>query len=244
MACKPGRRYGCCTCSTTTRRWTRPRRALLDLLDSGEGVALLTYVAQLQQPPQLISSDGDALVDCHAVLQIPDAAQARRELDRRYRFDDDDDIWVMLEEVAEDENRLLATLSLSGGEVTVRTHTEARMDRLLDDLRSALPGSHVTTDERRPVTVDSPQGPGPGRPSVTQELLVSFIERYEQRWCEEPVPALDGRTPREAAADPTRRGDLVRLIDSFPKIDPTEGVVGLRPTRLRELLNLGRDSSV
>ncbi|MGH3995094.1 MAG: YecA family protein, partial [Pseudonocardiaceae bacterium] len=120
-------------------------RALLDLLDAGDGVALLTYVAQLQQPPQLISSDGDALVDCHAVLQIPDAAQARRELDRRYRFDDDDDIWVMLEEVAEDENRLLATLSLSGGEVTVRTHTEARMDRLLDDLHSALPGSHVTT---------------------------------------------------------------------------------------------------
>jgi hypothetical protein len=28
--------------------------------------------------------------------------------------------------------------------------------------------------------------------------------------------ALAGRTPRQAAADPTRRGDLTRLLDTFP----------------------------
>jgi hypothetical protein len=32
---------------------------------------------------------------------------------------------VLLERVAEDENRLLATVGLSGSEITVRTHTEA-----------------------------------------------------------------------------------------------------------------------
>ncbi len=58
----------------------------------------------------------------------------------------------------------------------------------------------------------------------------------ERRWCDEPVVALDGLTPREAAADPTRRGDLGRLVDSFPEIDPVTGAFGLRSAQLRTLL--------
>lgn len=42
----------------------------------------------------------------------------------------------------------------------------------------------------------------------------------EQRWLNESVPALGGVTPRQAADDPTRRDDLVRLIDGFPEPEP------------------------
>ena len=35
------------------------------------------------------------------------------------------------------------------------------------------------------------------------------------RWLDEPVPALGGVTPREAAADPTRRDQLECLLDEF-----------------------------
>jgi len=64
-------------------------------------------------------------------------------------------------------------------------------------------------------------------------------EQMEQRWCDEPVPALDGLRPRDAVDDPTRRADVARLIASFPEIDPASGAFGLRPDRLRELLGLG-----
>ncbi|MFC9841644.1 hypothetical protein ACFVKB_49145 [Rhodococcus sp. NPDC127530] len=36
--------------------------------------------------------------------------------------------------------------------------------------------------------------------------------RNEQRWLDEAIPALGGHTPRECAADPTRRDELIRLI--------------------------------
>ncbi|TAL21531.1 MAG: hypothetical protein EPN99_07460 [Frankiales bacterium] len=71
-----------------------------------------------------------------------------------------------------------------------------------------------------------------------QEAMLAFIEQHEQQWCEEPVPALGGVTPLEAAGDPTRRAEVERLIDSFPPADFSTGVFSLRPEKLRERLGL------
>jgi hypothetical protein len=63
-----------------------------------------------------------------------------------------------------------------------------------------------------------------------------FIREYEARWLDEPIPALDGHTPRQAADDPTRRGDLIKLLDSFPA---GEGAPGrMSAERLRSALGL------
>ncbi|MFL6122612.1 hypothetical protein [Actinophytocola sp.] len=40
-----------------------------------------------------------------------------------------------------------------------------------------------------------------------EDHLDGFIRDYERKWLDEPIPALAGHTPREAAANPTRRGD-------------------------------------
>jgi hypothetical protein len=76
---------------------------------------------------------------------------------------------------------------------------------------------------------------------VPVPAILELLDRQERRWCDEQVAALGGRTPREAAADPTRRDELIRLIGSFPEIDPASGAFGLRPTRLRQLLGLASD---
>lgn len=84
-----------------------------------------------------------------------------------------------------------------------------------------------------------PRGPAPAPLQVDPDIARRVMEHLEQRWCTEPVPALGDVTPEQAAADPTRRDDLVRLLDSFPEPDPTTGVMGLRPQVLRERLGLG-----
>ena len=95
------------------------------------------------------------------------------------------------------------------------------------------------TDERRPITLSARPAQGAqDAPPVDPDVLAALVERQEQRWCEEPVPALDGHTPRDAPAGPTRRAELARLIDSFPELDPGAGAIGLRPARLRALLGL------
>lgn len=67
-------------------------------------------------------------------------------------------------------------------------------------------------------------------------VLDEFVREYEARWLDEPIPALDGHTPRQAADDPTRRGDLIKLLDSFPADDGTPGHMSAE--RLRSALGL------
>ncbi|MDZ7731818.1 MAG: SEC-C domain-containing protein [Acidimicrobiia bacterium] len=70
------------------------------------------------------------------------------------------------------------------------------------------------------------------------QLDEALRDHFERQWCDERVPALDGLTPRQAAADPTRRDALLRLIASFEDVDAPDGAITMRPARLRELLDL------
>lgn len=65
--------------------------------------------------------------------------------------------------------------------------------------------------------------------------LDDMMRKYEQAWLDEPIPALAGHTPRQCANDPTRRDDLIRLLDSFPQDTDQPG---MSPTRLRAALGL------
>ena len=67
-------------------------------------------------------------------------------------------------------------------------------------------------------------------------VLDEFIRDYETKWLDEPIPALDGRTPLQAADDPTRRGDLIKLLDTFPAGEGAR--CGMNPDRLRDALSL------
>ena len=66
--------------------------------------------------------------------------------------------------------------------------------------------------------------------------LEEMARRYEAAWLHEPIPALAGHTPRECANDPSRRPDLIRLLDSFPQDTGQPGTMS--PARLRAALGL------
>jgi len=70
------------------------------------------------------------------------------------------------------------------------------------------------------------------------QIVAQLQDEMERRWLDESVPALGGVTPRQAADDPTRRGDLLRLIDGFPEPEPGSAVFSFRPARLRKFLGL------
>ena len=73
---------------------------------------------------------------------------------------------------------------------------------------------------------------GAGNPDDPEVVafLDELIREYEVKWLDEPIPALDGHTPRQAADDPTRRGDLIKLLDTLPagEADRLRAALGLR----------------
>jgi hypothetical protein len=130
------------------------------------------------------------------------------------------------------------------------------MDRVLANLKEAIPKVEVLSDDRRPFDWSQVrsgadedgaapgQAPAPGTGSkpltAPAEVREQIQDMMERRWCDEEVPALAGLTPRQAAADPSRRESLERLLAEFERMDavmPDEGF-GMRPDRLRELLGL------
>jgi hypothetical protein len=218
---------------------------LLDLLDEGEPEMLAEYIGGLERPPRLVTRENEPLVLCKAVLAIGLPDGAREILDARYEASEPD-TWVEMHELSPGDSILRATLHLSGSQLRVETMSETRMDRALARLSTELPDAELLSDERRPLRPgemppipDHMAAPSLGAADLT-EASAQIQERVERRWCDESVPALGGLTPREAAADPTRREPLERLLVQFEQTDrlTPDTVIAMRPDRLRELLGL------
>jgi hypothetical protein len=232
---------------------------LLDLLDDGDPEAIARWVAALHRPPELRTREGESLVECEVLIELTDVSAAREFLDTVYEPDesigsDPEASWVELFPLNEDEDVVRARLAIEGSQLRVQTNSEERVERVLAAILPALPTATIVGDvrtpldlsrertpdetEEHPVPIGSSQQARLDDPAVA-EAVTQMRDRYEERWCDEPVPALGGWTPREAAADPTRRETLERLLNTFghrPGAQDSPGA--MRPERLRELLDL------
>lgn len=131
------------------------------------------------------------------------------------------------------------TIAFAHGELMVDALSVVRLDALLAMLQDLLPGTQVLRQAHIPVdrgafraqdmgpASDQEQAPG------VQDALAQHIHEYEQRWLYMDIPALGGLTPRQAAADPTRREDLHQLLAGIP-VQPG----GMSADRLRAMLGL------
>jgi hypothetical protein len=229
--------------------------AVLDLLDDADPEEIAHYVAGLYRPPRLRTSEGEDLVQCEIVLDIGDPDAVRTVLDDIYDPDEaDPNQWAEMyppDDVDSDDRILRAILALEGRRLRVTTNSEERADRVLDVVFNAVPGLTVLSDTRRPFDPSAlsppPDGPGSQPPGdgpdlvLPEDVVEQVCDQLERRWCDEPVPALNGLTPRQAAADPTRRPGLVRLINSFEGQPLPAGAITMRPERLRRHLGLSQE---
>lgn len=63
-------------------------------------------------------------------------------------------------------------------------------------------------------------------PDVEAEVVGAFIERHYRQWLDEPVPALGGRTSREAALLKSARPKLVSLLKEMENTSARERRTG------------------
>ncbi|MEV7039237.1 SEC-C domain-containing protein [Amycolatopsis sp. NPDC051061] len=211
------------------------RDELIALLDSTpEPTTLISFLTRRFAPPAVQNTEGEPLVLCEVTLRTDDPAALAAGLDETYARDGD--TWH--EHTA--TSHIRATLRIDGHELAVQANSEARVDRVLAVLRTLDPKLTVVNESRQPAQeaagsssfADSP----PAAVPEATAILDRFIRDYEQQWLDEPIPALSGYTPRQAAADPTRRGDLIRLLASFPETHGEPGAMNC--DRLRAALGL------
>ena len=226
------------------------RDPLIDLLDTEpDAVTLVAQLSRRFAPPALANTEGDPLAICEATLHVGDPAGIEAALDDTYGRVDGDEPPRWFEHVTtQGMQRIRAALVLDGHTLRVEANSEKRMDRVLATLARLDPAMSVLDDSRRPLRdareaaelakqlpIAGEDALDPADPELAT-LLDEFVRDYETKWLDEPIPALDGRTPRQAADDPTRRGDLIKLLDSFPAGEADRG--SMDADRLRAALGL------
>lgn len=211
-------------------------------------VELVTALSGRFVPATLTNTEGEPLVICEATVRFGgDPDEIGAALDETYdRADGDEPRWH--EHVTtHGMPHVRAVLVREGDTLQVAANSEERMDRVVTTLTRLDPTMRVLDDVRRPMrdsreaadlAAQLPAGEKQLDPDDREvaAVLDEFVREYEARWLDEPIPALDGHTPRQAADDPTRRGDLIKLLDSFPADDGTPGHMSAE--RLRSALGL------
>jgi tetratricopeptide (TPR) repeat protein len=225
------------------------RDSLIELLDAEtDPVELMDALSRRFAPVTLTNTEGEPLAICAATVRLSDPERLEAALDEAYDRAHGDEPPRWHEHVTtQGMPRIRAVLVLNDDTLRVETNSTERTDRVLATLVRLDPAMRVIDDSRRPIRdarkaaelaeeMGPPEGALNAEDPEVAEMLDEFIREYEAKWLDEPIPALDGHTPRQAADDPTRRGDLIRLLDSFPADDGRPGRMSAE--RLRVALGL------
>ena len=175
--------------------------------------------------------DGDELrdisVEYRLVVGGGGRASARldaiEELNRNY-----DDAWTWSEE--RDRGRLenvsLAWVSLEGDSVVLRVNSRERearvcrrIDRSLGELVLQVERSDEAVDadslQRGPRPADDGHDSEPIPMDVQRQVIHQMLAAHYRRWLDEPVPALDGLTPRQAVVKRSHRQRVVAILKNL-----------------------------
>jgi hypothetical protein len=114
---------------------------------------------------------------------------------------------------------------LSGAELRVETNSTVRADALLERIEAACGDliCHRVRDHSDPLSSAQPPAEfvssGSAPPPEAQQLVLDFKAQHYADWLDQPLPALAGRTPREAAQTPSGRSEVDVLLKEMENLE-------------------------
>jgi hypothetical protein len=190
-------------------------------------------------PPELVTPEGDRIVTARSVYDVLDRARLVRGLDAEQALSRQEVGQWSWTEPAPDFAHCLGWVSLKGHRLVLNAHTKPCLKRLRALVTSAAPGAvrHRSTRYEEPDWgPPEPEAPGlaaqPGLgppPEIKIPAEKRWLDDYYRRWLDEPVPALDGRTPRHAATLKTVRPRLIDLLKEFENGEARAALGGGHP---------------
>jgi hypothetical protein len=233
----------------------RRRRALLELFDGGYEPWEVAAFFGPQPPPLLHNREGHLLMQCTATYDLPEAAveAAWRRLAAELEDDDGPDRLLAIGQLDDGEEVIRGSVHRQQRQLTITANSVERLGELQQRVLVAAPGSRLVSESIVPMEellADDGQDPGATAdrdaeaqrlglpPEEEAALLEELMIEYEQRWLDQKLPALGGRTPRQAAAEGgSALAELHALLDDIQwQADYSGG--GMSATRIRRHLGL------
>ncbi len=218
----------------------RPRASLADFYKTLAPLYHEAWLLCIFEPPlpQLANTDGEVLTWTRITYDVVDPERLVRALDAaegRGVRPDGEGAWTWLGKNAKGDEVSLGSLRLGEGRLVVEVNSVARGQRasaLLADVAGAFLAHRATTHEdvQRKVKeslsakrLHSPAEAGavsPGQaidPDVADAVVSQHLSRHYRAWLDEPVPALEGQTPRAAAQSPGLRARVEELLGDLER---------------------------
>jgi hypothetical protein len=184
--------------------------------------------------PGLRNTDGEEMVITCVTFVVTDAAALATALDGSAEVGrSGESRWAWSGKNQRGEPISLGQLELANGTLVLEANSVERGERgrhLVERLAGEGARHRSTTHEdlanklrerlrQGKCAGREPERRGGGVPrEVAEELTQNYYARYYRAWIDEPVPALDGRTPRSAAKVPELRPQLVELVRGLERM--------------------------
>jgi hypothetical protein len=172
--------------------------------------------------------DGHELRDISVTYSLVSGGGARAavRLDAMEELSREDDgrwSWIEERDRGTMENVSLAWLSVEDDSVVLHVNSREREERVrerIDDVLGELVVKVERSDEamdmetirKGPRPVDDDREDEPIPLDVQREVIHQMLATHYRRWLDEPIPALDGLTPREAVKDRDNRQRVISLL--------------------------------
>jgi SEC-C motif len=201
------------------------RIGLLGLLRSEpEGEEIAEFFAPRSRPLELRTSEGEDVVMCEARYDVADPDTVWERLAAGLEETEE---WTLTElvDMPGRGSVVRGSIRRKGDRLVVEANSLERLRRLQQRLLAADPEARLIDESSVPIetllTERQQEGEHDDRddtgltPEQQQEALGAVMRRHEETWPDIELPALSGRTPREAASDPELRRELEALLDDF-----------------------------
>ena len=209
------------------------------------------WVGAILEPhvPALRNTDGEPMVVTRVIFDVLDAPALVRSLDGKEGIERvDESAWGWSGKNQRDEPVIFGRLEHRGRSLILETNSVERGERgrsMIESLAGSAIRYRATTHEdlargvRESLRPDAREetsersGAKELPPEVAEALALNHYARHYRAWLDDSIPALDGRTPREAARDSGLRPRLAELIGGlesmyqralkggFPAYDPS-----------------------
>ena len=198
-------------------------------------------VSLLDPPiPRMQNTDGEEMLITRTHFEVRDAEHLALALDGCDELDREEEEakWSWSGENQEGQVVSLGLLEISGEALLLETNSAERGERgraMIEQLADAAVAHRATSHEDLTLSLKEalrggrevdglpgtglaasrePRGATPADipPDVIEDLTLDHYSRHYRGWLDEELPALDGRTPREAAKNPAMKDRLEQLV--------------------------------
>lgn len=187
-----------------------------------------TYSVITNPMPTLLNRDGHHLQ--WSKIKFPVNAADRGEIERRlhgvshFDFNSDSEEWIWLDSDSDSSDMAwktaLGQISMTDHHLTAAVNSIERGEEIksfLKTLLGELVGAPLAVHEN----VQSMMGSysvhesSEAEPIDAQELLKAYMDQHYRKVLDEPIPALNNRTPRDCAQEQDQQATLVRWLKSL-----------------------------